>query len=349
MKNYNWHIKEIENEKVNLIKNEFNLPDSIAKIMALRGIVSRQTTSTFFKPQKNNLHNPFLLKDMEKAVNQILFQKNKNGKILIFGDYDVDGISSTSLLYLFFKEINMDVSYYIPHRDIDGYGFSKRGIDFASSIGSNLIITCDCGINAFKEIDYANTKDIDVIVTDHHKPDKKLPECIAIVNPNREDCKYPFKGLCGAGVAFKLCLAICDLLSLDSKIAWKFSDLVTLGIAADIVPMIDENRIISYFGLEKIRNGNNLGISSLIQTSKLDIQKISIGQLLFWIIPKINAAGRLGEASRAVKLLTSYDLCSTIEISKSLHKENEKRKLITINMEHEAISMVENNKELLAL
>ena len=340
-----WHIKEFDSKIVDKVAKEFKLPYSIAKIMSLRGIIDRKISSDFFYPDKSKLHDPYLLKDMDKAVDAIINHRDNGNKLMIFGDYDVDGVSSTAMLSLFFKSINMDVSYYIPHRDIDGYGLSKRGIDFANSIGSTLIITCDCGINAFDQIEYAMGMGIDVIVTDHHKPEEKIPNCIAVINPNREDCSYPFNGLCGAGVAFKLALAIADTISVDLDMVWKYADIVTLGIAADIVPMVDENRIISYFGLKQIKEGNNLGIRSLIETSKLQIDRIGIGQITFWVTPKINAAGRLGEATRAVKLLSSNNQVNAMEIAKALDKENEKRKLITLNMENESLSMIENDPE----
>ena len=341
MINSQWHIKEINQEQVEEIEKEFSLPKSIARIMALRGINNRKFTAHFFKPSKDNMHDPFKLKGMRSAVNRILEQKRDGSKVLIFGDYDVDGVSSASLLYLFLKRVGIDTSYYIPHRDIDGYGVSNRGIDFAKEIGSNLIITCDCGINAFDQIEYAKTLDIDVIITDHHKPEEKIPDCVSVVNPHQKDCKYPFKGLCGVGVAFKLALAITQELSLNSDIVWEYADLVTLGTAADMVPLIDENRIIAHIGLEQIRSGNNIGIRSLISTSKLNIENITIGQIGFWVTPKINAAGRLGDASRAVKLLTSVSPTYALEFAQKLHNENERRKTITQSMEQESIMMVE--------
>jgi len=343
MNSSSWHIKEFNSQLVDTVAKEFGVPNAIAKIMTLRGVINRDISSNFFKPKKDSLHDPYLLKDMDKAVKRINQQKIDKKKLMIFGDYDVDGVSSTAMLYKFFKEANMDVSYYIPHRDIDGYGLSKRGIDFAHSIGANLIITCDCGINAFDQIEYAASINIDVIVTDHHKPEENIPNCTAVINPNRKDCNYPFKGLCGAGVAFKLAFALADSLSVNSDSIWKYADLITLGIAADIVPMIDENRIISHFGLKMIRTGMNIGIKSLIETSNLNIDLIGIGQIVFWVTPKINAAGRLGEASRAVKLLSSENPVYSMEVAKLLDKENEKRKSITLNMQDESISMVEND------
>ncbi|MAQ44115.1 MAG: single-stranded-DNA-specific exonuclease RecJ [Candidatus Marinimicrobia bacterium] len=340
-----WHIKETNLVEVKGIQEKFNIPEAIAKIMALKGIHNRKISSAFFKPSKNDLHDPFKLKGMQRAVNHIIKQKELGNKILIFGDYDVDGVSSTSILYLFLTSINIDVSYYIPHRDIDGYGLSNRGIDFAKEIGSSLIITCDCGINAFEEINYANSLNIDVIITDHHKPEEKIPDCISVINPHQKDCNYPFKGLCGAGVAFKLAFAIAEKLSIEPENVWCYADLATLGTAADMVPLIDENRIISHIGLGQIRGGNNLGISSLIRTSNLNINHITIGQISFWVTPKINAAGRLGDASRAVKLLTSNNSIYAIELAKKLHLENEKRKDITKLMEQESISMVDKQLE----
>tara|TARA_B100001123_G_scaffold446463_1_gene601025 strand:- start:685 stop:2397 length:1713 start_codon:yes stop_codon:yes gene_type:complete len=346
MSDSQWHIKEIDQNQVEKIEREFNLPHSIARVMALRGINDREISSQFFKPSKLNMYDPFLLKDMDKAVKRILNQKKTRHKILVYGDYDVDGVSSTSLLYLFLSSIDIDVSYYIPHRDIDGYGLSKRGIDFAKEIGANLIITCDCGINAFEEINYASTFEIDVIVTDHHKPEESIPDCIAVVNPNQKECDYPFKGLCGAGVAFKLAFAIAEKLKLDLDSVWCFADLATLGTAADVVPLVSENRIISHEGLKQIRSGDNIGIRALIGTSNLNIETIGIGQITFWVTPKINAAGRLGDASRAVKLLTSKNPYHALEIAQKLDRENEKRKLITQSMEKESISMVENNESI---
>jgi len=346
MSSSNWHIKEFDPKKVDEISKEFNLPYSISKIMLLRGILNRKISSNFFYPDKKKLHDPYLLKDMDKAVNAVVNHRKNKSKLMIFGDYDVDGVSSASMLYQFFQSIDIDVSYYIPHRDIDGYGLSNRGIDFANSIGATLIITCDCGINAFDEIEYAKKMGIDVIVTDHHKPDEKIPNCMAVVNPHRKDCSYPFSGLCGAGVAFKLALAVADKISVDLDAVWKYADIVTLGIAADIVPMIDENRIISHFGLKQIRDGNNIGIRLLIETSKLQMDRVGIGQITFWVTPKINAAGRLGEAARAVKLLSSSNQVQAGEIANALNKENEKRKLITLNMENESLSMTESDAEI---
>ena len=197
-----WTYKPINDEVVNSIASEFNLPNTIAKVMYLRGIRTREDSRRYFFHDINNLHNPLLMEDMEKAVYRLHEQITSNKTILVFGDYDVDGTSGTALLYLFLKSLGVEVHYYIPDRENEGYGLSKKGIEYAKYIKASLLITCDCAINAFDEIDMANEFGIDVIITDHHKPDTELPNAYAILNPNRKDCNYPFKGLCGAGGRF---------------------------------------------------------------------------------------------------------------------------------------------------
>ena len=240
-----WEFKTIDEESVSYVADSFGLPKKIAQVMSLRGIISRADSKSFFYPDLEQLHDPFLLQDMDKAVDRILTAISGTKTVLIFGDYDVDGTTSTAFLILFFRSINVESHYYIPNREIEGYGVSKQGIDYAKYIGADILITCDCGINAYDEIAYANKKNIDVIITDHHKAGKYLPEAHAIVNPNQRNCKYPFKGLCGASVVFKLALGICEKGGFQSKYVWQNSDVVTLGIAADMVPIQDENRIIA--------------------------------------------------------------------------------------------------------
>ena len=346
MNKSNWILKELHLDTVDKLVAEFNIPSSIASVMSLRGLSDRQDSIDFFRPSLDKLHDPFLMTDMDKAVSRVLDQIKKKNKIMIFGDYDVDGVTSTSCLYLFFQSINHPISYYIPHRDLDGYGLSKRGIDYAKDIGASLIITCDCGISAFNEIEYAKENSIDVIVTDHHKPSEKIPSCSAVINPNRQDCNYPFKGLCGAGVAFKLIQALISKLDIDSEILMEITDFVTLGIIADVVPMQDENRAIAFHGMKRIRNGKSIGIRSLIESSNMKPEEVRVGQLAFWIIPKINAAGRIGDASRAVKLMISNNLVYSRKIAIELEKENEKRKNITFNMQLEAEAMVDSRDNL---
>ena len=247
-----WTYKPYSEKLALSIANDFNVPLVIAKVMAIRGISNREISRNFFFSNQDKLHSPFLLKDIYKATSRLNKQILRNESILVFGDYDVDGTAGTSLLFLFLKSIKTDVHYYIPDRELEGYGLSKKGIDYANYIGASLIITCDCAINAYSEIDYAKNLNIDVIITDHHKPDSTLPNAYAILNPNRTDCSYPFKGLCGAGVAFKFLLAYCNEYNIDSNLVWEHSDLVAIATAADLVPVVDENRIIVKDGIDKI-------------------------------------------------------------------------------------------------
>ena len=341
-----WKFKSVNEDSVNQVAEAFSLPHTIARVMSLRGINSRAESKDFFYPDINHMHDPFLMADMDKAVERILRAISDKKTILIFGDYDVDGTTSAAFLTLFFRSINVESHYYIPCREKEGYGISTQGIDYAKYIGADIFISCDCGINAFEKVAYANEKELDVIITDHHKPDKTLPDAYAIVNPNRFDCTYPFKGLCGASVAFKLALAICEKGGYDPSYAWENSDVVTLGIAADLVPIQDENRIIVRHGIQQMKKKTNMGITALQKTGGLLGKEITVGRLVFWVAPKINAAGRLGDASRAVKLLTTQNPVLAKEIAEELEVENNRRKDITLQITNDALYMVKTNCDL---
>jgi len=341
-----WKFKSVNEDCVNQVAETFSLPHTIARVMSLRGINSRAESKDFFYPDINHMHDPFLMADMDKAVERILRTISDKKTILIFGDYDVDGTTSAAFLTLFFRSINVESHYYIPCREKEGYGISTQGIDYAKYIGADIFISCDCGINAFEKVAYATKKELDVIITDHHKPDKTLPAAYAIVNPNRFDCTYPFKGLCGASVAFKLALAICEKGGYDPSYAWENSDVVTLGIAADLVPIQDENRIIVRHGIQQMKKKTNLGITALQKTGGLLGKEITVGRLVFWVAPKINAAGRVGDASRAVKLLTTQNPVLAKEIAEELEVENNRRKDITLQITNDALYMVKTNCDL---
>ena len=336
-----WEFKTIDEESVLNVADTFDLPKAIARVMSLRGITSRNHSRVFFYPDQNQLHDPFLMQDMEKAADRMLKAIADKHTILVFGDYDVDGTTSAAFLTLFFRSLDVDIHFYIPSREKEGYGLSTQGIDYAKHIGADVLITCDCGIRDIDKVAEAREKGLDVIVTDHHKPAKTLPEAYAVVNPNRHDCSYPFKGLCGAGVVFKLALAICEKGGYDSEKAWRHSDIVTLGIAADLVPIQDENRAIVHEGIKQMGKHTNLGITALRKTGKLWNKNITVGKLVFWIAPKINAAGRLGDAARAVKLLTTKNPVFAMDIARELEQENDRRKDITLKIINEALYMVE--------
>ena len=343
MNNFLWKYKKHDLSDINKISDIFSVPNSIASIMSLKKINNKERAHLFFYNNFNNLHNPFLMKDMQISIDRIIQAKTKEELILIIGDYDTDGTTGASILFLYLKSIGIDVEYYIPSREKEGYGVSLLAIDYAVKIGAKIIITCDCGITAFEPVDYANQYNIDVIITDHHKPKDTLPKALSILNPHQSNCKYPFKGLCGAGVAFKLCIAINQTLGHELENVLQYSDLVSIATTADVMPVIDENRFIVKEGIKRIIQGNNKGIKSLINTSNLDTNTLTVGKLSYWFIPKINAAGRLGDAGRAVKLFTTSNPQLANEIALDLENENEKRKSITLQHEADAKRMIHAN------
>ena len=343
MNNFIWKYKNHDSAEINKISKDFSVSNSIATIMYLKSITNKNESRSFFYSDFKFLHDPLLMLDMDKAIDRVLLSKNNNELILIIGDYDADGTTAASVLYLYFKSINIDVEYYIPNRQTEGYGVSTNAIDYAYKIGAKLIITCDCGITAIEQIEYAKQYNIETIITDHHKQKDELPKAFAILNPNREDCSYPFKGLCGAGVAFKLCLGINNQLGNEMKDVLQYTDLVAIATTADVVPIIDENRLIVKEGLKNIIQGKNKGIRALMRVSKLDTNSINVGKLGYWFIPKINAAGRLGDAARAVKLFTTNNPQFANEIAIDLENENEKRKLITMQHENDAKRIINDS------
>ena len=324
-----WKFKDItpetilEHSKVNKTSYLFS------NILLSRGIVTKEEIFKYFHPEDSELYDPFLLTDMDKSVEKIHNTIKSKKKILIYGDYDVDGITSTSLLYLFFLKFTPKVIYYIPNREKEGYGLSKEGINYAKKNDVSLIITCDCGINSINEIEYANLKRIETIITDHHQPDAVLPKAFTIINPKRENDNYPNKDLAGVGVAYKLIYAYCLKYNIPIKTANDFLDFVALGTAADIVLMKDENRILTYRGMKKINSGNiKVGLIELIKICDLQEKHLNVSDIVFSIAPRLNATGRLGSAEQAVKLLTTKEIRMAREYSEILNKENLKRRTI---------------------
>ena len=340
MNNFVWKYKQHDLLDIKKISEQFSVPKSIASIMSLKKINTKENSRSFFYNDIDKLYNPLLMKDMQIAIDRIIACKNRSELILIIGDYDTDGTTAASILFLYLKNIDIDIEYYIPSREKEGYGVSLLAIEYAIKIGAKTIITCDCGITAFESIEYANKNQIDVIITDHHQPKDELPKALSILNPHQINCQYPFKDLCGAGVAFKLCMAINKQLGYPLENILQYSDLVAIATTADVMPVIDENRLLVKEGLKRIIQGDNKGIKALIQTSKLDSNSLTVGKLSYWFIPKINAAGRLGDAGRAVKLFTTSNPNLAYEIALDLENENEKRKLITLQHEEDAKRMI---------
>jgi len=341
-----WQFLNPDPKIVNQLKDEFRSSEIIARVLANRKISSLNDSQTFFNPALNLLYDPFLLQDMEKATDRILHNINSDKPIFIYGDYDVDGTTSASMLYLALTEMGMNVVPYIPNRETEGYGLSNVGIDKAHEQDIDLILTCDCGINAFKPIEYANSIGIDVIITDHHIPDETLPNAYAILNPKRTDCDYPFKYLCGGGVAFKLVCALADKLNINVNEMYKYLDLITLGTCADMVPIVDENRIFVKHGLKLLSNGSKAGIKALLDSVGLSDKSLNVGQIVFGVAPKINAAGRLGDANRSVELLTTNDIGRAKSLSNELVEENTKRQVIQQQVVDAAFNLIHANVDL---
>ena len=274
-----WNILATDNSKVTDLVQSLKIHPPICRILAQRGIDDFEKAKSFFRPQLTDLHDPWLMKDMDKAIERILQATNKKEKILVFGDYDVDGTTSVACMFTFLKKVHPHLDFYIPHRYREGYGISKAGIDFAKENGFTLIISLDCGIKSVDLIGYAKELGIDFIVCDHHLPDDELPPAIAILNPKQKDCNYPYKELCGCGVGFKLISALAPQFSLSDEDVFENIDLVATAIAADIVPMTGENRVLAYYGLKKANENPNNGIKALGFLSGL--KKDCISTILF--------------------------------------------------------------------
>lgn len=324
-----WELnEEVDNELIHKITDELRISPITAKILVNRGLSDSDSISRFFDPELDQLHDPFLMMDMEKAVDRVIDALIEKERIFIYGDYDVDGITSVSMLYLFLKDLGGVVKYYIPDRQLDGYGLSEHGIGEAQKWGADLIISVDCGITSINEVNIAAEAGIDVIISDHHEPGEILPNAAAVINPKRLDCPYPFSELAGIGVAYKLANAISIKWGLSPSSHEKYIDLVAIGSAADIVPLINENRVFVKHGLAKLNEEGSIGIRALLETARLNKGPINVGQIVFGMAPRINAVGRLGNAERAVELLTTRDFEEAYKLAQILEDENYRRKQI---------------------
>ncbi len=350
-----WKILSADENKVVALHQSLNISLPLCKILVQRGIDTFEKAKNYFRPQLAQLHDPFLMKDMDKAVERILNAIDKEEKILVFGDYDVDGTTSVAIMYRFLKKIYVvhgdsfgeeKITFYVPHRYREGYGVSKQGIDFAKENGFNLIISLDCGIKSVELIGYARQLGLDFIVCDHHLPDKELPPATAILNPKQSDCNYPYKELCGCGVGFKLITALSQRLGLNEEDYTCFLDLVVTAIGADIVPMTGENRILAYFGLQKLNNNPCAGIKALIELSGVQ-KKFSINNVVFIIAPRVNAAGRMDDATKAVMMFIEDDFTKAKEYAEMLHSDNVDRKDADTAITEEALSIIESDEQMI--
>lgn len=341
MLNKRWNILPYQKEKTKTLHEQLKVSPILCNILAQRGITTFEDAKAFFRPTHDMLHSPWLMKDMQKAVDRIIDAISHSEKILVFGDYDVDGTTSVASMYQFLLSIHDEacVDYYVPHRYREGYGVSKMGIDYAAANGMSLIVCLDCGIKSVELIRYAATLGIDFVVCDHHLPDTVLPPAIAILNPKQTDCAYPYKELCGCGVGFKLMSAIAETLDLPEETYLKYLDLVATAIAADIVPMTGENRVLAYHGLQQINEQPSPGIKALIQLSGIT-KALHITNVVFAIAPRVNAAGRMDDAKKAVQLFIEQDFNKALEFAEILHSDNADRKDADQSITLEALEMI---------
>ena len=341
----NWIIEEnTDNRTIEQLSKELNVNKIISSMLVKRGIKTFNQAKDFFRPKINQLHDPFLMKDMNEAVNRILQAIENKEPMMIFGDYDVDGTSSVALLSSFLKDIGAKLSTYIPDRNNEGYGISLKAIDLAEKNKETLIIALDCGIKANDQVQYALKKEIDFIICDHHNPSNQLPNAYAILNPKRKDCKYPFKELCGCGVGFKLIQAINQRKGLEMENIIHYLDLVAVAIAADIVPLIGENRILTYVGLQVINSNPRLGLHCLLQNNNK--KEFNVGDLMFYVGPRINAAGRMDHASLALELLLEKELDKGEKLAEKIEELNIQRREIEKNITEQALKKIDNENKL---
>jgi single-stranded-DNA-specific exonuclease len=345
IKTKRWRIEKTDQAIAGALYAGLKIHPVLCNLLAQRGVKNFEEAKDFFRPSLSGLLDPWLLKDMHKAVDRILQAFSAGEKILVFGDYDVDGTTSVACMYKFLKKYYEAVDYYIPHRYREGYGVSKAGIDLAIEQNFTLIISLDCGIKSTDLIGYAKNAGVDFIVCDHHMPDDELPPAVAILNPKQKDCAYPFKDLCGCGVGFKLICALAETMKLPAEEAYEYLDLVATAIAADIVSMNGENRIMAYFGLKKANENPNAGIRALCQLSGLK-ESIQISNLVFIIAPRVNAAGRMDDARKAVQLFISDTPEEALLWAEELHTDNTNRREADSNITDEALLLIDSDEAL---
>jgi len=342
-----WELKEQGNTAiVERLSAELSIDKILSNLLAQRSITSFDEAKYFFRPSLENLYNPFLMKDMDKAVTRIQQAIQKNENILVYGDYDVDGTTAVALVYSFLTSIYTNISYYIPDRYTEGYGISFQGIDFASDNDFSLVIALDCGIKANEKINYANEKGIDFIICDHHLPGDELPEALAVLDPKRSDCDYPFKELSGCGVGFKLVQAFAQKNNIPFQNLLQYLDLLVCSIASDIVPIVDENRILAFYGLEKINKNPRAGIKAILELSALK-KNMTISDVVFILGPRINAAGRIASGKNAVELLISDTIENAKTSGQLLNKNNLERKTLDTEITQHALSIIESDEILI--
>ena len=341
--NKKWQLNEVNDELADKIANEFNISKIVASIIANKGLKDNNEIEVFLHPRRGDFHDPFLMPDMDKAVARIIQAIDNKEKVAIYGDYDVDGITSSTVLHRFLEERGLHTDIYIPNRLNEGYGLNKKEIEAIAETKHTLIITVDCGITGYDEIEYAKTFGIDTVVTDHHEPPEKLPDAIAVVDCKRKDNKYPFNGLAGVGIAFKLTQALAIKLNLPEESYLKYLDIVCVGTISDIVPLVDENRTISKLGLRLVKQTRNIGLKVLLES--IGYKKIDSNTISFGIAPRINACGRMGHEKEALKLFLTNNIEEAKQITQKLNEYNLQRQEIEKRIFDEAQELMQNPEE----
>ena len=338
-----WKLREgADADNVRQLSSELGVDPVLAELLVQRGVSTFEQARSFFRPSLDDLHDPFLMTDMDKAVERVHRAVTDREKILVYGDYDVDGTTAVALVYSFIRRLTGQVDFYIPERYDEGYGVSYKGLDWASENGFGLIITLDCGIKANEKVEYAREKGIDVIICDHHLPEDDLPKAVAVLDPKREDCHYPFDDLSGCGVGFKLVQAYSQKFGIPFETLIPLMDLLVVSIASDLVSVTGENRILAYYGLKQLNTNPCEGLSAMIQLSSLEIGHLTIDDIVFKIGPRINAAGRMESGRIAVELLTASDVNEAVKVGNEINEHNNERKNIDRRITQEALEMVES-------
>lgn len=348
-----WNFKSYDEEKVKQLQNDLKIHPILCQLLVSRGVENYTEAKSFFRPELKDLHDPFLMKDMDKAIDRILYGLKRNEKIMIYGDYDVDGTTSVALVYSFLKNYFNQIEFYIPDRYKEGYGISMQSIDYAEKNNIGLVIALDCGVTALEQMDYAKSKKVDFIICDHHLPKETLPKAHAILDPKREDCEYPFKELSGCGVGFKLLQGFCSKYGISPEKLFHYLDLVAISIACDIVSLQGENRILAFYGLKMLNDHGRKGLEPILEateikkidkeTGEIIYKEIDITDIVFKIGPKINAAGRISDAKDAVKMLIEEDEEKSRAFGDLLIEHNQERLEHDSNTTQEVLNLIDSN------
>ena len=339
-----WKVKKpADNNDLKHLSAALNIDIAIANLLIQRGIKTFAEARSFFRPKLSDLHDPFLMKDMDKAVARIKQAIDNDEKVMVYGDYDVDGTTSVALMYSFLRSRLTNIDYYIPDRYMEGYGISRISIDYAAQNSFSLVIVLDCGIKANDKISYAKELGIDFIICDHHNPDAIVPDAVAVLDPKQPDCNYPYKELSGCGVGFKLIQAYCINQGIPEEVAMELLDLVVVSIASDIVPLTGENRVLAYYGLQKLNSNPSIGLKTIIKYAGM-VGEFKINDIVFKIGPRLNASGRIEHGKKSVAILLAKDAKELEDLGIEINSYNEIRKTLDREITQEALDIIEKSE-----